>query len=452
VSSDGDLTSCLDAAQLRPRYWGAFVLIVLLLVCELFDFFVVGYLVSAIAPLWRLNFGQTTVMLLGAGIGALLGAIVFGWLADRIGRKPVIVVSSLLCCLCAGSTAFVSEGSWIVFAALRFLVGFGYGGAGASQFALIAEYTPVARRTLLTSSMGIPAGIGLLLASLVVTMLFPALGWRGTAALGFVPIIVVLIIAFVVPESPKWLIAAGRVSEARRVAMTLLQFPPGATDPIAGPTGSGGSVLEVYSQPRRFWLIVLIQLSLGTALSGVLLWGPTILAQLLQVTTQRAAGLFVFVSLSAIAGRIAFTLLPQYVGRVPSGQVVGYMGAVMLALAAMFRDHYIEGVSVFFAFLLIGQFFYDGGYSNLNTYAAELFPVRLGARAMGVSAASGGIGKIMGPLALGIIAGTHNLVTPKATETAVQPAFLFLAGCCLIVGLSYSFLGVETHRKSLALA
>jgi putative MFS transporter len=133
MSTVGDLSSCLDSAQLRPRYWGAFALIVLLLVCELFDFFVVGYLVSAIAPLWRLNFGQTTVMLLGAGIGALVGAIVFGWLADRIGRKSVVVASSFLCCLCAGSTAFVSEGSWIVFAALRFLVGFGYGGAGASQ-------------------------------------------------------------------------------------------------------------------------------------------------------------------------------------------------------------------------------------------------------------------------------------------------------------------------------
>jgi putative MFS transporter len=451
MSVGGDLSSCLDAAGLRPRYWGAFVLIVLLLVCELFDFFVVGYLVSAIAPLWRLNFGQTTVMLLGAGVGALLGAMVFGWLADRIGRKPVIVVSSLLCCLCAGSTAFVTDGAWIVFAALRFLVGFGYGGAGASQFALITEYTPLARRTLLTSSMGIPAGIGLLLASLVVTILFPVLGWRGTAALGFVPVILVVIIAFVVPESPKWLIAAGRVSEARRVATMLLQFPLGATDPIVAPSDSGGSVFEVYSRPRRFWLIVLIQLSLGTALSGVLLWGPTILAQLLHVTPQRAAGLFVFVSLSAIAGRIAFTFLPQRIGRVLSGQLVGYMGTVMLALAAMLHDQYIEGVSVFFVFLLLGQFFYDGGYSNLNTYAAELFPVRLGARAMGVSAASAGIGKIMGPLALGIIAGTHNLVSPKATEAAVQPAFLFLAACCLIVGLSYSLLGIETHRKSLVL-
>jgi putative MFS transporter len=451
MTAGGDLLSGLDGAGLRPRYWIAFALIVLLLVCELFDFFVVGYLVSAIAPLWRLNFGQSTVMLLGAGVGALLGAIVFGWLADRIGRKPVVVVSALLCCLCAGSTAFVGEGSWIVFAGLRFLVGFGYGGAGASQFALITEYTPIARRTVLTSSMGIPAGVGLLLAALVVTTLYPALGWRGTAALGFVPIILVLVIIFVVPESPKWLITAGRVAEARRVASTLLRFAPGATDPTVKTSDSGGSVLEVYSRPRRFWLIVLIQLSLGTALSGVLLWGPTILAQLLQIPPQRAAGLFVFVSLSAIAGRTAFTFLPQWIGRVPCGQLVGYLGAAMLALAATFRDHYIGGISVFFVFLLLGQFFYDGGYSNLNTYAAELFPVRLGARAMGVSAASAGIGKILGPLVLGIIAGTHNLVAPKATEAAVQPAFLVLAACCLIVGLSYTFLGLETHRRSLAL-
>ena len=447
-----DLLACMDSAALRPRYWTAFGLIVSMLVCELFDFFVVGYLVSAIAPAWHLNFGQTSAMLLSAGLGALLGAIAFGWVADRFGRKPVVVASALLCCLCAGSIAFVPDGAWLIFAALRFLVGCGYGGAGASQFALVAEYTPRNQRTLLTSSMGIPAGLGLLLASIVVTSLFPVLGWRGTAALGFVPILLVAAIALAVPESPRWLIAAGRQEQALRAASLMLKIPPDTTAMRVPAPKPGGSLLEILSQPRRFWLIVLIQLCLGTTLSGVLLWGPTILALLLQVSPQRAAGYFVFVSLSAIAGRTAFTVLPHWLGRVPSGRLVGYGGAAMLALAAVFHTAYIAGISVFFVFLLLGQFFYDGGYSNLNTYAAELFPVRLGARAMGVSAASGGVGKIMGPLALGLIAGTGNLVTPKATAAAVEPAFLFLAGCCLVVGLSYSILGIETDRRALALA
>src|SRR6187549_1414732 len=93
-----NLLDSIDSAELRPRYWSAFTSIVLLLVCELVDFFVVGYLVSAIAPLWRLTFGQTTIMLLSAGVGAMVGALVCGWIADRIGRKRVLLASAVLVC------------------------------------------------------------------------------------------------------------------------------------------------------------------------------------------------------------------------------------------------------------------------------------------------------------------------------------------------------------------
>jgi putative MFS transporter len=447
-----DLLDCMATAALRPRYWASFGLIVLMLVCELFDFFVVGYLVSAIAPLWGLNYGRTSLMLLSAGVGAMFGALVFGWVADHFGRKIVVMASGLLCCVCAGSIAFVPDGAWILFVALRFMVGFGYGGAGASQFALIAEYTPLQRRTLLTSSLGIPAGLGLLLAAVVVSSLFPHLGWRGTAALGFVPLVVLMVIAWVAPESPRWLVAMGRGREAVRAASSMLVIPAAVGETEIVEIRSNASLPEVFASQRRFWLIVLIQIFLGTALSGVLLWGPTILAMLLRISPQQAAGYFVGVSLSAIAGRVFFTVLPHRIGRVRSGQLAGFAGAALLAVCALFHSAEVAGVSVFFAFLLVGQFFYDGAYSNLNTYAAELYPVRLGALATGVSAASGGVGKILGPLALGLIAGANNLVTPRATAAAVAPAFLFLAGCCLVVGFAYSFLGVETNRRPLAVA
>ncbi len=75
----------------------------------------------------------------------------------------------------------------------------------------------------------------------------------------------------------------------------------------------------------------------------------------------------------------------------------------------------------------------------------------MAAQAAGVASASGGIGKILGPVALGLIAGAGELVSPHATEHAVVPGFLFLAGCCLLAGLAYSFLGVETHGKALRL-
>jgi putative MFS transporter len=75
----------------------------------------------------------------------------------------------------------------------------------------------------------------------------------------------------------------------------------------------------------------------------------------------------------------------------------------------------------------------------------------LSARGVGLAQAANGVGKIAGPLCLALIAGASNLITPKATIEAVTPAFLFLAGCGLAVGLAFSLLGVETHGKPLAI-
>ena len=444
-----DLTWAIDEAGIRSRYTGVFGLIALLLVCELFDYFVVGYLVSAIAPAWGLTFGKTSIMLLSAGVGAIFGALGGGRLADRFGRKHVLLGAATLCCVGAGSLAFVAEGDWIAFTALRFAVGIGYGACGSTQFALIAEYTPRARRTLLTSSLGIPAGLGLLLASSVVSMLYAQLGWRGTALLGFAPLLVVALIAWVAPESPRWLYSRGRIAEAQRSAATLLRLPEYDARAVApAQTGAAVSLREVIGDARRFWLIVLIQVALGSVLAGVLLWGPTLVAQVFGVSPQRAATYFVGVSISALVGRMAFTWLPHRIGRVRSGLLVGYGGAAALLLAVWLHDAYWSGVPMLFLCLVMGQFFYDGGYSNLTTYAAELYPVRAGGRAMGVSAGAAGAGKILGPLAMGLIAGADNLVSPAATQQAVVPVFLFLAACCLVVGLAYTFLGVETAHRA----
>lgn len=449
-SGNPDLIARIDAAALTPRYWVVFGLIVTQLVCELFDFFVVAFLVSAVAPSWGLTFGQSTIMLLSAGVGAIVGAIGFGWLADRIGRKPVVVIGAFICGLCAGAIAFVPDGGWIAFAALRFMVGVGYGGAGAGQFALVTEYTPAARRTLITSSMAIPAGIGLLAASTIVTTLFPVLGWRGVAALGFVPILFTIPLTLIIPESAKWLISKGEPERARRAAAPMMGVAaadlPLTTLP-PGPERATPSPWQLLSRPREFWLIVVIQVGFGAIFTGVQLWGPTIVAQLMRITTAQAAGYFVIISISGLVGRVGVVALAHRMGRVPTGKLTAYGGAVCLALAALTHGSLIAGVPLFLVCLIVGQAFYDGAFSNVVTYGAELYPVRLAANGMGLSAASGGVGKIVGPLALGLLAGSTNLVSPQATEAAVLPGFLFLAGCCLVVGLAYSLLGVETHGR-----
>jgi putative MFS transporter len=118
----------------------------------------------------------------------------------------------------------------------------------------------------------------------------------------------------------------------------------------------------------------------------------------------------------------------------------------------LFFDRTILGWPAFVVLLIPAALFFDGGFSNIAPYSAEIFPVRLSARGVGLAQAANGVGKIAGPLCLALIAGTSNLISPKATMDAVTPAFLFLAACGLAIGLAFSLLGVETHGKPLALA
>jgi len=102
-------------------------------------------------------------------------------------------------------------------------------------------------------------------------------------------------------------------------------------------------------------------------------------------------------------------------------------------------------------FLCCSTFSIDGSFSNLAPYTVEVFGVRLGARSSGLGQAANGVGKILGPLSLALIAGTGNIVSPHATADAVLPAFMFLAFAMVCVGLSFSILGVETHGMPMAL-
>jgi MFS transporter, putative metabolite:H+ symporter len=209
--------------------------------------------------------------------------------------------------------------------------------------------------------------------------------------------------------------------------------------------------MELLRSPRRFWLVVLAWIGISTAGYGVVLWGPTLISLLLSRTPAEAAALFGGVGLAAMAGRVFFSILPQMIGRRISGGLMGFGAAAALAVAALYADSTVFGYSVFVAMLIVAAFFYDGGCANLAPYAAELYPVRLAARAAGLAAASNGVGRIVGPLCLAVLAGTDQYIAPQATISAVTPAFLLLAGCALVVGLAFTFLGIETHRRPLAL-
>ena len=151
-----DQTSAVafDEAPVTTRYWLSIILFAVTGVVDFFDFFVVGFLVSVLAPKWHLTFGQTSIMLMSAGIGAMLGALAAGFLADRFGRKPLAVTGVLICGFSSGAIALIPEDGWIFFACLRFFVGFGLAAGAAAGVPAIVEFAPTRHRTLITSSGG----------------------------------------------------------------------------------------------------------------------------------------------------------------------------------------------------------------------------------------------------------------------------------------------------------
>src|ERR1700748_634898 len=157
--AQGWLTA-IEKSALTPRYYTTIVLIVLQEMFEFYDFFLVGYLVSVLAPGWHPTYGQSALMLLSSGVGAIAGALIGGKFADIVGRKRMIWGGGMIFALGAGGIALIPDGAWILFSILRFVVGFGSMAATTAQNPLILEITPTRYRTFVSIMMGAPRARG----------------------------------------------------------------------------------------------------------------------------------------------------------------------------------------------------------------------------------------------------------------------------------------------------
>jgi putative MFS transporter len=99
--------------------------------------------------------------------------------------------------------------------------------------------------------------------------------------------------------------------------------------------------------------------------------------------------------------------------------------------------------------MVIVYVFADGQWGNLVPFTSEVWPVRMRTHGTGLANAMGGLGKIIGPVVLALIAGTNNLVTPKATTNALTPTFILLAVFMLVVAAAFAFIAPEPHGRSL---
>jgi putative MFS transporter len=421
---------------------------------DFFDFFLISYVLAFILKDWQLTFGQSAAILVSAGLGAVPGAFFWGWMGDRIGRRKVFILTALNVALATGVMYFTPEqggwvAGWIFLTFFRFFVGFGNAGLIAVDIPLVQEFVPAYKRgwvSGLTTTL-LPAGN--ILGAISGAFLAPIIGWRGLFLVGLVPALLVLMIRYWVPESPRFLIRMGRHEEARKSLAWALQCDPNELElPTTLPEVEKTSWRELFKYPRSMTAACLVALS-QTGGVGILMWITTLFVMVLKITPPEASYLMIYVGILGIVGRLVASWMSDALGRRLSGFLIGIGGALAMAAAGHFHDVYLGTISVFFVLIMVQRFFGDASYAIIGPYIAEVWPNRLRASGMGFSYGIGNLGKIIGPLGLALIVGSSNYVSPKVTLDALFPALLFLAFWYGQAGLVFAFLGIETRGRSI---
>ena len=439
----------LDDAPINRRY------VILMLACmvgavlDLFDFFLIAFVVPILNDEWTLTFGEATAMLLSAGFGAILGSIIWGRLGESHGRRRPLIAGLLIFSLGTGVMALAPDEGWWFITIFRFIVGAGVAGVAVIAVPMVLEFTPTRLRTrivgFVTTAM-VP--IGILMAAGAAAALDP--NWRALFLLGLLPLISVVFTVVYVRESPRWLLEQGRNEEARTVIawLTMRDESELSLEADIEPERKAG-YRELLRYRQSALVTTLAWIGASAAVAGVFLWGPTFLEEILEVDSDEAAALFVIVIMGAFAGRLFFSFFPHRVGRRTCGLLMGIGAPAFLTVAAFSGESEIAGASLFLIALACAAFFVDGGFANLAPYTSEIYPTAMRTHGMGLAWMMSGLGRIIGPLGVGMIAGSDDPIDPEATLSALEPGFMFLAGFSLLVLVGFGVVKLEPHGSDL---
>jgi putative MFS transporter len=417
---------------------------------EFFDYYLISFVLAFIVKPWQLTFGESAVILLSSGVGAIMGSFIWGRLADLIGRRKVFMATVLNFSLASGLLYFTPDNGWIYLSVFRFFVGFGVGGLYVVDLPLVQEFVPTRWCGTIAGLVTACIPLGVMIAAAVAAFLTPSIGWRGLFLLGVLPALFTLLVRAWVPESPYWLAGRGRLKEARQSLAWALKVPAESLPmPVPVAAEPHPRWTEIFNYPRSVAVSWMASIGAQTASYGIGLWAPTLFVLQLGVTPAEAAFLFMWVKLAGIAGRVSFAFLADTLGRRPTGMLCGFAGAFFVALAGFLHNDFVFGVSLFWLLICVADFFYDGGFALIGPYMAEVWPTRLRATGMGSAYGFGGIGKIIGPLGLALIIGSSNVLEPKATLDGLLPSFLYFAAWLVLCGSAFLFFGLETSRQSI---
>src|SRR4029077_19552047 len=319
--------------SLTTNQWKIFAAATIGDMLDFFDFYLIGFVLAFILNGWNLTYGQSGAILLSSGIAAPLGSLFWGWMADKIGRRKVMILTVLNFSVPTGLMALTPDNGWLFLSVCRFFVGLGVTGLYTVDVLIVQEFVPATKRGRITGLTTVLLPAGTLLGALSGAYLEHYVGWRGLFVVGLLPAALTLLIRAWVPESPHWLIGKGRLDEARRSLAWALQTDPALIKlPPAPPPIEPVSWLELFKYPRSLVVSCLTGLA-QTGSVGLTLWVTTLFVLVLKVSPAEASYLVIWAGVAGILGRLFCSWASYALGRRASILLVGLAAAVACSLA-----------------------------------------------------------------------------------------------------------------------
>jgi MFS transporter, putative metabolite:H+ symporter len=444
AAANAELIARLERLPITPRLMLLRVIVGIATFFDAYTVLAIAFAMPQLVSEWKLTSTEVGMIISAGYVGQLFGAVLFGSLAEKIGRLKtlfitiVLFVSMDMACLFAWSAA-----SMMVF---RFLQGVGTGGEVPVASAYINEFIGAEKRGRFFLLYEVIFPIGLMFAGMAGYFLVPIYGWKAMFIVGLIPSVLTIPLRWLMPESPRWLASKGRTAEADAVVKSL---EDDATrrgvvlrEPVARPLDSRATARSDWRELfkgiylKRTFMIWGLWTCVYMINNGLITWLPTLYKQVFQLPLQTSLAYGWITSGVGVIASIVCALLIDKVGRKRWYATAFLVGTVPLLtltwLGATSATEVLILVTATYAALQTIAF-------SLYLYSAELYPTRLRAVGTGFGSAWLRAGSSIGPIMVGWIVG----------DFGIRYVFTALAAVALVGGLTTLLFAIETKGRVL---
>ncbi|WP_462380958.1 MFS transporter [Pseudomonas sp. Marseille-QA0892] len=396
------ITDIIDQSRISPLQVRVLVLCFLVLLLDGFDTAAIGYIAPELISAWNIERADLAPAF-GAGLfGMLVGSFCFGPIADKKGRKTVLLICVAIFAL--GTLASAFSPNIQILTLLRFLTGIGLGGVLPNCVTLASEYAPARRRMILVTLSYCGFTLGLALGGILAGALLPAIGWQGLLMLGGIaPLVLLPVLYFLLPESVCFMANSERYAASLRHILgkispetdwTKVRIISDATAKAASPVRT---IFASGQLPRTLllWVTFFCCLFVFYLLTN---WLPTIL-RASGYDTVGSARISAMIPFGGVLGGIAMALAMDKIGAL---RILPWL-CLVAAITLFLTGTQLNSPVGTFVIVFLAGFSLTGALNNLTVVAATLYSTEARATGVAWALAVGRAGSIIGSMVGGWI-------------------------------------------------